>query len=277
MANTKISQLPSYTGTAADLRWFVMNNSGETTTFKYSGYSSQLIPGTGTGSFRTPSQTASGTNAIAIGTGAGASGNNAVSIGNSSNTNIGTDSVAIGRHPGLGSSNNTISIGSGAYNNTPYGIAIGHETSAQNNGICIGSNTTRATGSHSVSLGNAIENNIGTYSVVIGYNNRAGIAPNFNGNPYGVLIGSGHRADTTGFYNSVLGGANNTISGATSGTTLLGMTNYTPTRNDAAFAMAYVMTNYASYNFIDDTAAAAGGVVLGQMYHNNGLMRIRIV
>jgi hypothetical protein len=42
MANVKISALPVYTGTPADLRWFVMNNSGETTTFKYSGYSSPL-------------------------------------------------------------------------------------------------------------------------------------------------------------------------------------------------------------------------------------------
>jgi hypothetical protein len=40
MANTKISQLPLYSGTAADLRWFVMNNSGETETFKFSGYTS---------------------------------------------------------------------------------------------------------------------------------------------------------------------------------------------------------------------------------------------
>ena len=40
MANTKISQLPSWTGTAADLRWFVMNNSGENTTYKFSGYTS---------------------------------------------------------------------------------------------------------------------------------------------------------------------------------------------------------------------------------------------
>ena len=40
MANTKISQLPSWTGTAADLRWFVMNNSGETETYKFSGYTS---------------------------------------------------------------------------------------------------------------------------------------------------------------------------------------------------------------------------------------------
>jgi hypothetical protein len=43
MANTKISQLPSWTGTAADLRWFVMNNSGESETYKYSGYSSPLL------------------------------------------------------------------------------------------------------------------------------------------------------------------------------------------------------------------------------------------
>ena len=51
MANTKISQLPSYTGTAADLRWFVMNNSGENTTFKFSGYSSQIIPANGVESY----------------------------------------------------------------------------------------------------------------------------------------------------------------------------------------------------------------------------------
>jgi hypothetical protein len=182
-----------------------------------------LVNGTGTSSLKqkdgltTTPATASATNSIAIGNAASAGGNNSVSIGtNTGGWTLGTDSIAIGKHPGLGSSNNIIAIGSGAYNNTPFGIAIGHETSAQQNGICIGSNTTRATGSHSVSLGNAIENNIGTYSVVIGYNNRAGIAPNFNGNPYGVLIGSGHRADTNGFYNSVLGGVNNTISGATS-------------------------------------------------------------
>ena len=58
MANTKISQLPSYTGTAADLRWFVMNNSGETTTFKFSGYTSQYIPGSGQYSIRHYTNTA---------------------------------------------------------------------------------------------------------------------------------------------------------------------------------------------------------------------------
>ena len=53
MANVKISALPSWTGSPADLRWFVMNNSGETGTFKFSGYTSQVIPATGGDSYVT--------------------------------------------------------------------------------------------------------------------------------------------------------------------------------------------------------------------------------
>jgi hypothetical protein len=274
MANTKISQLPTWTGTASDIRWFVMNDSGNNETYKFSGYSGQLIVGTGSNSFRTPNATSSGTNSIAIGNGAIADGQESVNIGNS-NINVGYRSVNIGKH--FNSTTNCINIGSGGYNYQPYGICIGHETSSQQAGIAIGSNTTRATGSNAVSLGNALSNNIGIYSVSIGYNNIAGQSPSFNGNPYGVMIGSGHRAETSGSYNSILGGANNTISGTTSGTTLLGMVNFTPTRSNAAFATNYVMTDYANDNFADDAAAAAGGIVLGQLYHNNGVLRIRIV
>lgn len=42
MANTKISQLPSWSGTAADSRWFVMNNAAENETFKYQGFASPI-------------------------------------------------------------------------------------------------------------------------------------------------------------------------------------------------------------------------------------------
>jgi hypothetical protein len=38
-----------------------------------------------------------------------------------------------------------------------------------------------------------------------------------------------------------------------------------------------VVFNYSNLNYADDTAAAAGGVVLGQVYHNAGALRIRIV
>ena len=51
MANIKISQLPTYSGTPSDIRWFVMNNEGETITFKFSGYTSPFKPASGSNSY----------------------------------------------------------------------------------------------------------------------------------------------------------------------------------------------------------------------------------
>jgi serine acetyltransferase len=278
MANTKISQLPIWTGTAADLRWFVMNNSGETETYKYSGYTSQLVPGTGINSYRTIDAISTNNSSIAIGFGANAQGDDAVSIGNTFGQPVGFRSVVIGRHPYPPGIQNLI-LGSGAYVYGNNSIVLGHETSAGSNAIVVGSNTSRANGNYAITLGHQNEQNLSAYSVVLGTNNRIGIAPTFLGSEYSVVIGSNHRVETNANYryNTILGGDSNTISGATSGVTLLSMTNYSPTTNDAAFAMNYVMTNYASLNFPDDTAAAAGGVVLGQMYHTGGVMKIRIV
>jgi hypothetical protein len=121
-----------------------------------------------------------------------------------------------------------------------------------------------------ITIGNGNQNNEGYRGVILG--NLNGIAAGTN---YNVIIGNNHRVDS-GSYNTIIGGANNNISGGTSGSTLIGLNNYSPTRNDAAFAMAYVMTNYASYDFADDAAAATGGVVLGQMYHTSGAMKIRV-
>ena len=45
---------------------------------------------------------------------------------------------------------------------------------------------------------------------------------------------------------------------------------YTTTKN-------FQLTNYASLNFADDTAAATGGVPLGGIYHTSGAAKIRIV
>jgi hypothetical protein len=44
----------------------------------------------------------------------------------------------------------------------------------------------------------------------------------------------------------------------------------------STFVENLVVFNYAALDFADDTAAAAGGVVLGQVYHNLGALRIRI-
>ena len=54
MANIKISALPTYSGNPSDNRWFIMNNSANTQTFKYSGYSSPLRYGTPANSIISP-------------------------------------------------------------------------------------------------------------------------------------------------------------------------------------------------------------------------------
>jgi len=88
-----------------------------------------------------------------------------------------------------------------------------------------------------------------------------------------------------GCRNSVISGTSqdvtmiNTISSNSNGydrIAMLATSGRTATVSDATFVENLVVFNYAGLNFADDTAAAAGGVVLGQIYHNNGAMRIRI-
>jgi len=251
-----ISSLPVYTGTAADSRWFIMNNSGETETFKYSGYSTSMTFGTGTDSIKS-------TNAV------GATGTNSIAIGNSATCN----------------GNLSLAIGDDAQANGVLSLAIGYKTRANagNGQVCLGWDSNA--GDSSVIIGGS-NNGPGQESSICGYNNdvtvnKSTIVGTINvitGGQYQNILGSyNSQITSSGSYNNIFGGSDNTITGTTSGATLVGMNNYTPTRNDATFAMAYVMTNYSLYNFADDTAAAAGGVVLGQMYHTAGVMKIRIV
>jgi hypothetical protein len=260
MANLKISQLPSYTGSAADIRWFVMNNSGETETFKFSGYSGQLIKGTGASGYRTPTALANGNNAISIGT-TDATGDSDIMIGSGTNYTASNNSIGIGRGVYMLASPFGINIGENCANLGSHTIVIGST---------YGGRTPRSMAEAAITIGNGNQNNEGYRGVILGNLNGIGGGTNYN-----VIIGNNSRVDG-GSHNTIIGGENNNISGGTSGSTLLGMNNYTPTRDDAAFAVNYVMTNYAGLDFADDTAAAAGGVVLGQIYHTSGAMKIRV-
>jgi hypothetical protein len=148
MSNTKISQLPSYTGTAADLRWFVMNNSGETTTYKYSGYSTSVSYGDGISSIKsTNANNSLGDYSVSIGDGASTLASNQISIGKNANSGGGSDA----------SNSNAISIGTNSinrYNDTGCGgIAIGNEADADNfirNSVAIGYRATAKVGGVSI-------------------------------------------------------------------------------------------------------------------------------
>ncbi len=266
MANVKISALPSWTGTAADLRWFVMNNSGETETYKYSGYSTSITYGAGTDSIKSVNAAgAAGTNSIAIGKGASATGDDSVSIGDMLGNTTGSRSVVIGRHYQVVGDNMTI-VGSGAYAVGQNTIAIGSENASYATGTIVVGNGSRATAQHGITIGNNNERNIGEFSTIIGYNNRIAEAPNYYGGIYNNIISSNSWINNSvnGIgYNTIIGGYGNYITGTTSGTTLIGLNNYTsPLKNDTAYVNNFNVIGgsfeVGSGNTISSTAKNVG-------------------
>lgn len=108
----------------------------------------------------------------------------------------------------------------------------------------------------------------GSYNVVQGgYYNRVN-----DGNNAGVFGGNNNNIYND---NSVIaGGYGNTINNINC--VILGGNSQSTLQDNEVVMPNVRVTNYASLNFSGDTAAAAGGVQLGQLYHDNGAARIRI-
>jgi hypothetical protein len=235
MANTKVSQLPEYTGNTYN-GYVIWNDSGETTTYK-TLYQPQFIKGTGASGYRTPTALANGDNAISIGA-TDASGANDIMIGSGANYT---------------SSNNSIGIGRGLYMlASPYGINIGENCANQGSytiviGSTYGGRTSRSMAEAAITIGNGNQNNEGYRGVILG--NLNGIGPGTN---YNVVIGNNSRVDG-GSHNTIIGGENNNISGGTSGTTLIGLSNFTsPTENDTTYTQNHKSLGQSYNGYFDN-------------------------
>jgi hypothetical protein len=264
-----------------------MNNSGETETYKYSGFTSP-IKESGTSIYPTSYQGIGLSNiiclgsstpnndfrfdAVAIGNNNSIAGPRAIGIGHNL-TALVDDCILIGNAAGGSGNGGITTIGSGAIGRGNYGISIG-----------VGSNIGNTGADRTLSVG-AFGNISGVYSINLGAENfinaersiLIGTQQSLT-SPYSVLLGGeGNTFNSTGKYNNMFNGSGNTISGTTSGATMLSCSGRIATRNDATFVENLVVFNYAGLDFADDTAAAAGGVVLGQIYHTSGVMKIRIV
>jgi hypothetical protein len=222
MANTKISQLPLYSGSAADLRWFVMNNSGETETFKYSGFSTSITFGTGTDSIKSTKATASGTNSIAIGDFTAprtlvVSGNDAIGIGSTDGSQpLPNDMIMIGHRTSQQASTRGVVVGTASqiYSN---GVVVGSDCSSQSESIIVG-NSSRGFGYRNINIGHSITFNTGTESIAIGSAKSI-----LNVGDYEMIIGGQSTTMTgTGNHQTLIGGQSNTIGGTTSYSTILG-------------------------------------------------------
>jgi hypothetical protein len=211
MANTRISQLPVYTGSAADIRWFVMNNSGETTTYKYSGYTSPFVvenyaQASIFSTFGTPAvYDADCVGSVIIGSeavgyddyttlvGWKAIGNNDIEGRCSA---YGADAQATGRFStALGMSSRA------AAGNT---TAVGHNATASADGAVSLGHTAYATGQNTICIGKGLTNSSPEAVLIGGRSNTIPAA-----NDLSVVIG-GRNHTSNNQYATILGGAANT-------------------------------------------------------------------
>jgi hypothetical protein len=237
------------------------------------GLAAGLISGSGTDSMQSASTlttvaaNASEADTIALGDGSIASSANNIAIGNTANA---------GGDNAFARSN----------------IAIGFNTDATNEKDVAVGNEAQATGSRTVAIGDSA-NASGSRSVVVGASSTASA---FSSCVFGAFseataegatvvggygssatavdaIAVGKEADATAIGAIAIGKlAQATADGAVAiGSGINAVTADTVTMDKLQ------ILDYANINYADDTAAAAGGIPLGGVYHNAGDLKIRIV
>jgi len=169
----------------------------------------------------------------------------------------------------ISSSNPCVVIGGYQNNitNTSDSSIIAGRSNTLNGGGCCG-------GNHIVGgEGNAINNSPGDKNIILaGESNtiRSGADTS------SILVGSSNTISSSNRYNTIINSQSSTVTGTTSGATMIGTVSRSADRNDCLFVENLKLFNYNNLDFANDSDAAAGGVVLGQVYHTSGTLKIRI-
>jgi hypothetical protein len=276
MADVKISALPTFTGTANDSAWYVVDNSTLNVTYRYSGYTSPFRRWGNTNVAPTYYTTdvagnTNGYNGIIAGLNHSINANAFQSFiaGGDNNDITGAiyRGVLLGGNANVISSDNDNQILGGGSNTIGGGyfatIINGRTNTMTGNysrdsliGCGVGNTMTASDKSNIITSENAAITNAGAYTSMISC--------------------SGGSITSSGKYNAIIASDNGRITGTTKNAVMLGVIGRAATRNDATFVENLVLFNYSNLNYSGDSAAAAGGVVLGQLYHDNGNLRVRI-
>lgn len=195
-----------------------------------------------------------------------------VIVGGRGNNLNGDDYNIIG-----GGQNNTINAAAqraGIFASYGSSIGVGADYSS-----VLSSQFTNVTGqrNHAVGAQNGTIAGTGSYNSIFGsYNSRIDSNDDYNTiiNSKEVQIGDFGGTDAVSG-NTVLGCSNITI-GDFDNVSVIGVNTYTATVDNVVVIPQLVMTEYSNLNYASDALAAAGGVVLGGVYHNAGALRVRI-
>ena len=262
MSNTKISQLPLYSGTAADLRWFVMNNSGETQTFRFSGYTSPYIVDAvnsifstfGTPAVYNPTQCVG---SVVIGSEAVAYDDYSTVIGWKAIGNndiegrcvaLGADAQAQGRF--------STALGMSTRVSASNATAVGYNATASGDGAIAVGHTSTASGQNAIAIGKGNTCTAANSSVIGGFSNT---------------ISSGN-------YNAAFGGSINSFGAGVASSTITAAYNNTniqglnlcfiaATQDNTITSMGYTYALIGGgYNTVNATNASAGNAMYSSYF-----------
>jgi len=157
-------------------------------------------------------------------------------------------------------------------------------TSNLYNGILGGQNN-NVSARHAAIIGGLTNTVSGFESVVVGGNQNditgpvsgifAGAGSDITGGQFcAIIAGNVNDINSNAAFSCIIGGTSNVTDHYRS--VVVGGTGLSTAQNDEVVVPDLRFPNYASMNFANDTAAAAAGVLLGQVYHNAGDLRIRI-
>jgi len=162
----------------------------------------------------------------------------------------------------------------GGANNATAGFApsvVGgryNQANSQYSGVFVGRNNV-VSGQESVIAGGNQHDITGNYNFIGG-----GAANDIQGQISAIIGGNINNIGSSGGFSAIVGGASNNVNHNYS--VVLGGQSQTTLQDDEVVVPKLRTTQYASLNFSGDTAAAAAGVQLGEFYHDNGQVRIRI-
>jgi hypothetical protein len=283
MANTKISQLPEYTGNTYN-GYFVWNDSGETTTYKTKQTNSYVKRLEVKDLADTNTINANVKSALVLG-----KGNTISSTENRNYFILGNDNTI---NAAIGGGVFAMVLGNNSSVSSFGGICIGGFSSANGERSFRWGNNGNSGGVESFSWGEQVNVSgtrsfgFGGYMTITPENSYSfGVANSITtSTPYQGIFGSeSNLISSTGGNNFIFGSKASTISGTSQFVSLIGLSGFTsPTEDNTTYVDNFqvinkvVLRDYTNLDYADDTAAAAGGIALGGVYHTSGALKIRI-
>ena len=221
--------------------------------------------------------------------------NTSMVIGAGNNDNVsGSDHCLIVGSGNQITSNSDQSVAFGQGNNITdstdaFAVGNSNTVSSSQRTLVLGYNNSVDSASSFIAGGENTVNN-GDTNIVIGYNNSSSGSNNF---AIGNVISSLNNGMVLGFRNNASQYPSTDINNGLSEVKFVVATGASNTTNSNALLITaggknggnpavpqiprVILPTVVNFNFADDTAAAAGGIPVGGLYHNAGALRIRLV